>query len=195
MEQRSTIKRLVKKAMRGNSRAFEQLIEQFSSNILYMASQQLNDSSEAEDAAQDVVFALCRGVTRLKSPHAFYAYLKQTVYNICKEYNRKQKQRDTEDIDDFVKRQTKQLPNNLVSNDEAEKTIQLGASDVDASSQEGKMARCLQQLPQRQRQTLYLYYYQGFSYKEIAKLQGISVNTVGVNVSNAKVALRKLMEQ
>lgn len=189
MDEKKKLKKLVKKAMRGEAAAFEQLVRQFSSQILFLASQKLDNASEVEDASQEVVLALYKNIGSLRSPHAFYAYLKQIVHNVCMERNKKGKRIKTDDLDEYIERQVKQLPEELVSRDEET----LGSEENDLINA-GEMAAYLNKLPERQRETLYLHYHQGFSYKEIAQLQGISINTVGVNVSKAKASLRKMME-
>ncbi len=189
MEGNRKLKKLVRKAMQGSTDAFEQLVKDFSPTVLYLAGLELDNKSEVEDVAQEAVLVLYRNIAKLKSPYAFYSYLRQTVHYISMERNRKQARIKSEDFDEYIEKSSKRLPEKLVEYDEI--TLREREDNtVDAA----KMASLLERLPDRQRESLYLHYYQEFSYKEIAKLQGISINTVGVNISKAKESLRKIMK-
>jgi hypothetical protein len=54
--------------------------------------------------------------------------------------------------------------------------------------------RIIAELPKVQRTSIYLYYYENLSYKEIAKLLGTNTVTVGTNIKKAKANLKKMME-
>ena len=49
-------------------------------------------------------------------------------------------------------------------------------------------------LPARQRETIFLHYYAGLDYAEIAEVLGISSGTVGATLHSARAALRGVME-
>jgi RNA polymerase sigma-70 factor (ECF subfamily) len=172
--------KLVSRAMRGDQAAFSQLIEDFSKDILYSASMLLDDSSEAEDVAQEVIMALFKNITGLKSPHAFYRYLQQTIRFICIRYNQRGKgvsTRDLDDVDIDVAAPRSEEPDQMLDHEQQVREVQA----------------LLELLPPRQREFLYLYYFRELSYKEIAKIVGVSVNTVGATISQAKANLKKLV--
>jgi RNA polymerase sigma-70 factor (ECF subfamily) len=62
---------------------------------------------------------------------------------------------------------------------------ELGAGDVD---------RELAKLPSRQRMTFRLFAFEGRSYDEIARRQGIPKSTVGTRILRARVRLKELLE-
>ncbi len=53
----------------------------------------------------------------------------------------------------------------------------------------------LAQLPDRQREIVFLRYFAGFNYSQIAELLGISVGTVGATLNAAHAAMRSEMER
>ncbi len=63
--------------------------------------------------------------------------------------------------------------------------LELGAGDVD---------RELARLPGELRMTFWLFAFEGRSYDEIARRQGISKSTVGTRILRARVRLRALLE-
>jgi RNA polymerase sigma-70 factor (ECF subfamily) len=62
---------------------------------------------------------------------------------------------------------------------------ELGAGDVD---------RKLAKLPSRQRVTFRMFAFEGKSYEEIARRQGIAEGTVGTRILRARVRLEQLLE-
>lgn len=166
--------------MRGDSTAFNGLVEDFSKDILYSASNLLYDPEEAEDVGQEVVLALFQSITKLKSPLAFYSYLQQTVRNICIRHNQKYKRLPTTDLDEHKAELA-------APRHEEPETM------FDQVEQVQRVGELLEQLPARQRQVLYYYYYGELSYKEIAEIMGVSVNTVGATINQAKANLKRMI--
>lgn len=58
-----------------------------------------------------------------------------------------------------------------------------------------ELARCVESLGLAQREALILVFYQGFSYKEAAEVQGVSVGTVKSRVNRAKRALHERLRE
>jgi len=182
----SELSALIRRAMRGDTQAFEQLITAFSEDIVYNLRLSLDkhNRGEAEDAAQEVVLILYRNIGRLKSPHAFYSYPRTVIYNMARRYNQKEGRALFEDIDEYE--QTGRL--RADSNEQPEEEFERGQAAL-------RVAACLEKLPQKQHEALFLHYYRDLSYGEIAERLGVSINTVGSNISKGKKTLKKLLEQ
>ncbi|MDR1029033.1 MAG: sigma-70 family RNA polymerase sigma factor, partial [Clostridiales Family XIII bacterium] len=69
------------------------------------------------------------------------------------------------------------------------------AKTVEMNEASAQMRELIAALPDRQRQTLFMYYYADMSYEEIAEALGTTVGTVGTNVMKAKRNLKKTMER
>ncbi len=181
----SELTALIKRAIRGNTQAFEQLISAFSEDIIYYLSLCLDKGNrgDAEDAAQEVVLVLYRNIQKLRSPHAFYAYVRTVSYNMALKYNLKASRLRTEDVDEYEQSEKLHVPKHELPEEEFERKQTATV-----------LAGYMEQLPQRQCEALYLYYYRDLSYGEIAERLDVTTSTVGTNISKAKGALKKMLE-
>ncbi len=173
--------RLIKKAMRGDTAAFEHLYKRYIKEIIYHARNLLLNPGDAEDAAQEAIIALHRNMKSLKSPYAFKSYLLRTVSSVCITRNRTVKQ-PNEQIEDYEE----------VLEDTTELGPQGSLEQMDLSQ---ALKKVIAELPPRQREALSLRYFDDLDYEEIAQLLDITVNTVGSNILRAKKTLKHLIEK
>ena len=75
--------RLIRRAMKGDRKAFESLYLRYLKEVIFQARKLLDRKEDAEDAAQEIVLALYRNIKTLSSPFAFHAYLYRTIYTTC----------------------------------------------------------------------------------------------------------------
>ena len=79
------------------------------------------------------------------------------------------------------------------------KRIQMEASPEPllcfAKEEEGELYAALLQLPPKYRAPLHLYYYEGYSIKEIARLLALPVPTVGTRLARGRKRLRDLLKE
>lgn len=59
----------------------------------------------------------------------------------------------------------------------------------------GFLTECVQGLPEKYRTIIHLYYYEDYKCKEIAKILGISENTVISRLARGREKLKKLLEE
>jgi RNA polymerase sigma-70 factor (ECF subfamily) len=176
---------LIRRAMSGDADAFEDLYRMYTSDILYHCRGMLNNKSDVEDAAQEVVLRLFRSIRNLKSPYAFYAYLYRTVRNTCSTFNTKDKSAMQTDIDDLE----------IELQPIAEERSEAPQDAIEDLSEQEEIARFIATLPEKQRTAIYLHYYKGMSYKEVGKIMNITVATVGTNIMRGKSKLKKMLEK
>ncbi len=74
--------RVVKKAIRGDERAFEELLRLRGKNILYIAIHLMRDKSDGEDAAQEAVLLIRRDIGKLEKPGAFDTWMWHDPLNL-----------------------------------------------------------------------------------------------------------------
>lgn len=172
--------RTIKKAIRGDNEAFESLCLRYLKGTIYHARNLLVRPEDAEDAAQEAIIALHRNIGGLKSPYAFKSYLLKTIYSVCATRNRSMKQ-PLEPIEGYE--------------EVLEDTNQLGPQgSLEQVELSQAIRSVIEQLPPKQREALTLRYFDDLEYEEIARLQGVTVNTVGTNILRAKKALKHLIE-
>jgi RNA polymerase sigma-70 factor (ECF subfamily) len=175
---------MVSRAIRGDADAFEALVREYSKTILYQARRYIRHPDEAEDAAQEAVIAMYESIHTLRKPEAFRSWMYRLVKFVCLKHIRDLSARrggqDAGDIDDYA---------DSLASDRREEDPSLSAEDRERSAQ---ILRIIGTLPEKQREALVLHYYDGLSYREIAKAIGSTTSTVSTNILKAK---RKIVRE
>ncbi|MDR1358047.1 MAG: sigma-70 family RNA polymerase sigma factor [Coriobacteriales bacterium] len=168
--------------MKGDERAFAELCRIFINTIYYNVSNALYDKGETEDAVQQVMISLHKGIGSLKSPYAFHSYLYQITANVCSRYNRKEARRrhcTPEDMEQEPVDEKNVTPHQAFEHKERDELLRL----------------FIARLPEKQRYTLLLYYYYDLSYKRIAEAMDTSVTVVSSNINRAKKNMKRMIEE
>lgn len=174
--------RIIKKSMRGDAKAFAELYKIFIKTIQYNVSNSLTNKSDVEDAVQQVVISLHKGLPKLKSPYAFHSYLYRITMNVCSSYNEKDgKQRHSS---------LEEVEEDLVDTRSEAPPLELERKENDEL-----VRQFISKLPEKQRYALLLYYYYDMSYKDIAEVMGTTVTVVGSNINRAKKNLKRMLEE
>jgi RNA polymerase sigma-70 factor (ECF subfamily) len=177
---------LAVKAIRGDAEAFEQLYLRYTNSILYHARRYINDPVEAEDAAQEAVIEMYRNIGTLKDPNAFVPWMYRLTKFVCLKHVRdlasKRGGQSVADIDDFAE---------ILADENTE-------SDPAKAIVEEERTRAIRatigRLPEKQREAVILFYYEGLSYREIAAAQGTTPSTVSTNIMKAKRKIAQELE-
>ncbi|MBO9728278.1 MAG: sigma-70 family RNA polymerase sigma factor [Chitinophaga sp.] len=179
-----TDQELIRLYIAGNNPAFTTLVHRHKSRILTTIVLLVRDRNLAEDIFQEVFIKIVNALQsgQYVDNSRFLAWAVRIAHNAC--------------ISHFRKAHTR--PQIAASyNDELGDNIELSEH-----SQEHRMIRAeineeislmLDRLPSLQREALILRYYADLSYKEIAKIIGVSINTALGRVRYALMNLRKQM--
>ena len=186
--QRKAQSQLVKKAQKGDEKAFEDLIRQKSKSILYLALRFISNPNDAEECAQEATLKAYQGITKLNNPDSFdmwfYGIMKNTCYQKMKEKGRNIASISTDDneeniLDSFQEERLEFLPAEYAENAESRKQLMTLIGDLPANYQE----------------VLMLFYFEGFSYKEIAESMNVSEKKVTNDLDRARKSLRSKLEK
>jgi RNA polymerase sigma-70 factor (ECF subfamily) len=173
---------VVEKAISGDEAAFAALYQRQLPSIVFGVSTWLNDKNDVEDAASEAVLNMFKSIPDLKSPFAFKAWLQRIIMNTCVAFNTKERKARNADIADYE--------STLIDNDEdalPEAKVVSGDGDSD-------MSVAIRALPDAQRRTLTLFYYEEMSYQEIAEALGVTVSAVSTNLIKARNNLKGLID-
>ncbi|GGI66306.1 RNA polymerase sigma factor [Enterococcus alcedinis] len=162
-------KTLVKKAKKGDHEAFIQLIENYEVVLYNMARRFLKEERDIEDALQETILNAYQNLHQLKKNRYFYTWLCRIMMNQCKQYLRKEEW--FEEIEE----------NTWVEEPTFTETQELNA--------------LIQQLSQRYRIPIVLYFYNGFSIKEIAEILAEPTGTIKSKLSRGKKLLFEMYEK
>jgi RNA polymerase sigma factor (sigma-70 family) len=164
---------------RSDERALAELYDRYGGAAYSLARQVLRDAALAEDAVQDAFLAIWRGAVRFVPERAkASSWIMTLVHRRAVDLVRREQRRRTE-----------ALP-------EAEPASAEGSAEdaVWLRLERERVQEALRQLPDRQRETLELAYYGGFTQSELADRLGRPLGTIKSQMFAALSGLRDLLE-
>lgn len=156
---------------------FKELYEIYKQDMFAIAYGILNNAEDAEDAVSQAFFSIAEN-------------FKKISHNEC------------HDLRSYVVIITRNTALNIYRKNKAERNRSI-AVEYDLSkyieeypdSDYSLMVSSINELPQEDKEIVMLYYYYGFTAKQIGKQLGISENAVRKRVERAKVKLREILEK
>jgi len=149
------------------------LIDQYERELLRLCCVYLRDISMAEDAVQETFIKAYQHMDSFRGESSEKTWLYKIAINTCRDMRRSKWLRI---FDRNVEFDALQIP------------VQ-GASDVSIA-----LMQEIMRLPVKQREVIFLFYYQDMTLAEIGKLLGAPVSTVGDRLHRARTMLRKAMK-
>ena len=181
-----TMERLVKKAVKGNNAAFEELIRMTSKLMLYTSGRVLRDFRDAEDATQEAIFRIYKNIGSLKDPSSFIPWMKRIVMNQCYEHIRKNEKNEKNVImgmDDMIE-DARELDKEF-----------LPAEYAENKEQRMRIRKIISTLSDEREQIVTMYYYDDLTYKEIAYVLGKTTGHISSSLSRAKEIIKGELEK
>ena len=155
-------KRLIMKLKRGDKEALRHIYQKYKDTLLTIASSLLHDAGGAEDVLHEVIVKFAGSIGRLEIRGSLRGYLITCVINHVRERFRRIKF-DLVHLDGIGPLAS--------TSDCPEQTMIL-------SEETQLMIEALSRIPFEQREVIILRIKGGMKFTEIAKIQGVSVNTV-----------------
>ena len=180
MERNERSARLVKQAMEVDSSAFEELYQSTYKGVLFHAQKILKNEQDVEDAVSETYLRAYENLAKLKDPALFQAWVNRIVTNLAMNMLRDDHYRDAPSFDD------EDFFYEPVAADADTPNMVL-----DRRGTEEIVGGMIEALPETQRTTVILYYYDEMSVSAIAKTMGCSEGTVKSRLNYA----RKNLEQ
>jgi RNA polymerase sigma-70 factor, ECF subfamily len=173
--------RLMQLAARGDTSAFEKVIERHQALVAGTAARMLGSNSDVEDIAQQVFIRVWKSARRYVPRAKFTTWLLKITRNLVFNELRRAKRRAQ------VSLQPEPGAEEIPLKDETNPA-------PDASLLEGELQRAIEeaimQLPESQRMALVLRRYEQLSYEEIAEVLDLSVPAVKSVLFRARTELR-----
>lgn len=158
---------LVKRAQKGDTEAFIQLIENHKISLYKTAKSYLKNEDDVADAMQDTILSAFEHMEELKSVRYFKTWITRILINQCNDLLRQRKR--------------------CVLVEWAEDT-QTVAPENDRGFYE-----LLEELPENYRTIFLLYYGEGFHTKEIAQILEMNENTVKSRLKRGRKKLEQVL--
>lgn len=177
---------LIARYTSGDEQSFEVLLQRYKGKIYTSIYLFVKDRALAEDIFQEVFIKIIDTLRKGKYNHEgkFVQWAMRISYNMCVDYHRRNKRRshinpsDEFDIFDVLR----------VGDDAADTLIM-------RSETHNRIRRLVDSLPEEQREVVILRHYADMSFKEIASLTRVSINTALGRMRYALINIRKMMAE
>jgi RNA polymerase sigma-70 factor (ECF subfamily) len=176
---------LIMRFIKGEQSCFEQLIHRHKNKVFAYISLYIRDSALAEDIFQDTFLKVIQSVKagKYSDNGKFLSWVMRIAHNLIIDHFRRVKQMNTVSNDNYESDlfNSKRFAENNVEDDIIKRQIQKDIRSM------------ISKLPDDQREVIILRHYSGLSFKEIADITGVSINTALGRMRYALINLRKTM--
>ena len=147
----------------GSTDALRRIYEKYKDDLLKLAVTLVNDPNVAEDVVHDVFVSFAQSAQRIRPRGSLKSYLMTSVANRIRNRKRDRQRHETSDIDD----------SDCVLAD-----ARLPEQWAILSEELELLSNAMAQLQYEQREVIGLYMQGGMAFRQIAKAQNASINTV-----------------
>ncbi|AND62965.1 RNA polymerase subunit sigma-24 [Flavobacterium covae] len=179
---------LVRSYIEGNENALAQLVDRHQTKIYSFIYSKVQDTEIANDIFQDVFIKVIKtlkgGGKHYNEEGKFLPWVMRIAHNLIIDTFRKEKKmpkyRDTEEFSVF----------SLITDGSPNIEMKMITEQV-----ENDLIRLIEELPDDQRQVLEMRIYDDLSFKEIAEITGVSINTALGRMRYALLNMRRSIEK
>ena len=180
---------LLERIKKGDSEAFETLVEKYETKVFHLAMRFTRNEEDAEEVLQDVFTTLHRKLDLFQGKSAFSSWLYRIVVNAAFMKLRKRRQTPTVHLEDLAPLTKQQV---LDGDHNFENQI-----DKHAQNQELQdvMRSAIDRLPDQYRAVFILRDVNGFSNQEASEVLGLSVPAIKSRLHRSRLMLRKKLQR
>jgi len=178
-------KDLIRLYLKGDDKAFNVLFSRYSSRIYTAIYLFVNDTDEANDIFQETFIKIIDTIRKGKynEEGKFVQWALRIANNLCIDHFRKNKRskiiKTNDDFDIFDTIPASENQESAIIKEQTYKAVR----------------RVIEELPVEQKEVLMLRMYAELSFKEIAQLTGVSINTALGRMRYALINLKKAVEE
>lgn len=157
--------------MYDNSQAeFEKILRKYGDSIYRIALVHTQNEMDAQDIVQEVFLKFARNASQFQSDEHIKAWLIRVAINMCTDLKRSAWNRKTTELNDEC------LPAEEFTTGESE------------------LYQAVMSLPVKYKDVIHLFYYEGYSIKEISRITEQKENAVKTQLSRGRVLLKELLK-
>jgi RNA polymerase sigma-70 factor (ECF subfamily) len=171
---------IIRAARAGDAAAFEELMQLTERRVAQIAWSVLGNTDDVKDAVQETFLRLYRHLKRYDESKSFSGWVSRITVNVCRDQLRRRRSaRIFEPLADDAQNATSDIAadDELIRRDEV-----------------ALLGRAIDQLPPKERLVVILRDLEGMRTDEVAEALGTSAVTVRVQISRARIKLRKFIE-
>lgn len=170
---------LTEAARDGDLHAFDRLVRRHYPRVYRILRRLLGRAEDAEDAAQEVMIAVWKNLSRFRGESAFTSWL--YAVTVRRGYS-------------TARSGSRHLADPMEEDREIAADAEIDpASIAERHEESDRIRRAMARLPEQQRQVATLYYYGEASCREIAEELGVRESTVRGQLRRARETLRRLL--
>lgn len=182
MSERAVDLELVRRVQRGDSRAFDLLVQKYQHRIGHLVGRYVRDAAEVEDISQEAFIKAYRGLANFRGDSAFYTWLYRIAVNTAKNHLVAAGRRVPDQGVDAT--EAEQYESGTLLRENATPERALLTEEIKRTVDEAIAA-----LPADLREALTLREMEGLSYEEIALAMSCPVGTVRSRIFRAREAV------
>ncbi|MGG4147424.1 RNA polymerase sigma factor SigW [Paenibacillus algorifonticola] len=179
--------RLAKLSLKGDQRAFAELVGLYQDKLFHMAYRMLSNRQEAEDVVQEAFMRVYRNLERYDETLKFSTWIYRIATNLCIDKLRKRKpvysldaeSTDHEGLDGY----------SMIPSDN-----RTPESETLLSETQQIIHQAIASLPPKYKTVMMLRYIEDLSLQEISEVMDIPVTTIKTRVHRGREFLRKKLE-
>lgn len=172
---------IIHRVLQGDRSAYALLVDRYSHLVYTLALRMLNNTEDAEEAAQDVFIKAFHALRSYNGNGKFSTWLYTITRNTCISRSRGNKQ--------------------VVLPQEEEKLARLAGHDESHNLQQEQagrkkiLAKAIDMLPADEAEIITLYYIQEQTVDELSKILGLSVSNIKVKLYRARKKLKEVLDR
>ncbi len=176
---------IIDRICRGDTAAFQRLVERYKKKIYFLAYDILGDHHEAEDISHEVFIKVFRSLKNFRRNSKMSSWIYQITANTCIDALRKKKSKPQVNLEDF---NHVSLQDNLAGGGTRVQNPELSA---EASIMQRRIQNALYKVTPRERAVFVMRHYNDLEIKEIAEVLNVSSGTVKSLLFRALKKMRK----
>lgn len=175
-------KELINKIVEGNTEAFKELYDNFSSRVYNTILGILQSAEDAEDVTQEVFVQVYKSIENFKQESSLSTWIYRIAVNKAFEFIRGKKRKKR-----FA------IVKSIFSKDEVEEPVDfLHPGIIEENKERGKILfKAIDKLSEKQKAVFVLSKVENLSYKEISEITKLTISSVESLIFRAKENLRK----
>ena len=182
--------KLIKKAQKGNVKAFEKLILQHEDHIYAIAIKVLKNETDAYDAAQEICLKIYQKMNQFKFESAFSTWIHRLAVNTAIDEYRKLKRKNKREYsyDKPITEDGNTMKDFIRDKQDTPETGSIRKEQIQM------VWEALDQLKDEQKNIIIMKDIQGQSYQEISESLKINMGTVKSRLARSRIALKNVLQ-
>ncbi|ANF98349.1 RNA polymerase sigma factor SigW [Paenibacillus bovis] len=179
--------RLAKLALKGDQRAFAEIVDLYKDKIFHLGYRMLSNRHEAEDVVQETFLRVYKSLDRYDPKQKFSTWIYRIATNLC--IDRLRKRKPSFSLDAELNDQDSTDGYALIPGDE-----RTPESEYLLTETQQLIHQAIDSLPDKYKTVMILRYLQELSLQEISDVMDMPVTTIKTRVHRGREFLRKKLE-